>query len=253
VDTAAVVGQAFAHFALLTGSTAFNRDIQDLAKWVVARQRPDGLLSRGFNGEHTLDNVLTEDNLEAWFFLRMCSSVLTDSLYNYTETATVLEKAIIKNLWNPKLGSFDMWLGAKSMGKEKLKVLKMMSRGAVFLLESHHYSFARVILDHPFWLQYKQDKHDSKLKAGQGWGAVVWAEGAAEVVTAYRRVGDPTAPYMLQDIQNRMVSEDGGVQTVAQNEHQFFPYASVSATAWYLIAQSPAAFNLWKHSYDFSN
>lgn len=252
VSTAAAVGQAFAHFALQTGSTAFNRDIQALAKWVVARQRKDGLLIRGFNGETPLETVNTQDNLDAWFFLRMCSSVLTDSLYNYTKVSDELEGAIIKHLWNPTLGSFDMAEGAKGMGKEKLKVLKMMARGAIFLLETRRYTFARVMLDHPFWIQHTQEKHNKSLLPGQGWGAVVWAEGAAAIMTAYSRLGDMTAPYMLQDLEPLIAKGNQGVQTVAQNVHAFFPYPSTSATAWYILAQSPRSTDLWKKSYEFS-
>jgi len=253
VSTASVVGQAFAHFALQTGSTAFNRDIQALAKWIVARQRPDGLLIRGFNGETPLESVNTEDNLEAWFFLRMCSGVLTDTLFDYSATAKKLEHAIIKKLWNPNLGSFDMWLGAGAMGKEKLKVLKMMSRGAIFLLSTERYTFARVMLDHPFWIQHTQKKHSDQLIPGQGWGAVVWAEGAATITEAYKRLGDMTAPYMLHDISTLVSKDDKGVKTVAQNVHQFFPYPSVSATAWYIIAQSPRSGDLWKKSYVYKS
>jgi len=151
-------------------------------------------------------------------------------------------------MWNDTLGTFDLSLHT-TIGISKLKVLKVMARGAIFLIENDRFDLARVILDHPFWKPHTFSPKEPDQDEGRGWGSVVWGEGAAAIVLAFRRIEEAAAAQMLQDLWP-LYTEAGGVLTVAQKDESLFPYGGVAATAFHLIAQSPRHNQLWFARYE---
>lgn len=241
------VGQAFATYHKVTTNDVFDDDIRGLAKWIMGRKRPDGLLSGGFKGDEEIETVKTEENFDAYFFLLACSEIFGDDEEDYAGMAANLRAAIMKHLWDPRAKAFNIQLDVQGPGTIKIKALKMMSRAVIFLMEGGEISLARHNLDHPFWIPHTFNRLDTRTNTDKGgWGKVVWGEGALGMIFAFRRHGDERAVTMLQDL-DPLVSPSGGVLTLSDEDVNPFPFPSAAATGWYLLAQSRWSYTFWRN------
>jgi hypothetical protein len=135
--------------------------------------------------------------------------------------------------------------------------MKMLSRGAFFLIANHEHAKVREILGHPMWERHLKTRvvepsasspasdtrqsssfldttdyarrvsevlsntgrsaEEYTRTAENSWGQVVWTEGCAAVLLAYRQYSSLNTANMLQDLDS-LVMADGGVRVVLDTQ-----------------------------------
>lgn len=245
--SAAWVGEAMAIYHRVTTNDVFDDDIRGLAKWIMGRKRPDGLLNGGFKGDQVIETVTTEENMEAYFFLLSCSEIFGNDEMDYAGMARDLKDAIMLHLWDPTARAFNIQLDVHGPGTIKIKALKMMARAVIFLMENHKILDARHNLDHPFWIPHTENRLDTRTSTDKGgWGKIIWGEGSLSMIMAFKRHGDERAVTMLQDL-DKLITPSGGVMTIHDEETNPFPFPSTAATGWYLLVQSRWSPIFWRN------
>lgn len=227
--------------------------------WLVAEQRPDGLVGAGvgdYRADGTIDAaatpawVSTEHNLDAWQTLHLAATMLPDTAA--ATSAARLATAVVSALWSSAEGRFRQGLAADGRPDET-DPLDVSSWGALFLQSTGQAQLAAQALVHTaaftsstggvsgYRAYYPQPAFANAP-------ANVWVEGSAGVALARLRAGDqPAANAVLAQLA-RLQRADGSLPyaTVADDATSMTTAGSVAAASWFMLASlAPGATTIW--------